>query len=86
MRNKKGKKGPVWINTAHGAVLDLSATIYGPLAITRALSSLTKGGFLNDRYAVTHVPTGLTPGVAFHLKPPKQPARLYWTAVSRGPR
>ena len=63
MKNRKSRKGPGWICAAHGPVLDLSAIIYGPLAITRALSSLTKDGFLDNRYAVTHVPTGLTPGV-----------------------
>lgn len=63
MKNKKSKKGPVWISAAHGPVLDLSAIIYGPLAITRAISSLTKDGFMDDLYSVTHVPTGLTPGV-----------------------
>jgi len=58
MRKFKSKRIPVWINTAHGAVLDWSAICYGPLAITHALARF-KPGFTDHQYAVTHVLTSL---------------------------
>ena len=57
MKRLKSKRTPVWICTVNGAVLDLSALSYGPLAVTRALARF-KSGF-DDSYAVTHIPTGL---------------------------
>ena len=57
MKRLKSKRTPVWICAVNGAVLDLSALSYGPLAVTRALARFKSG--LDDSYAVTHVSTGL---------------------------
>lgn len=57
MKNRKSRRGPVWICSNHGAVLDLSAVIYGPLAVTHALARFV-GESTDGKYVVTHIPTG----------------------------